>query len=391
LTSRVYTEGFWQKDYAVIESLGFQGITQGTDASTQSPWVAPHASFTHISSPGRWGDFWTLSTDTLTYARQSGVSASRLSNSVKWTLPVRDSLGGDWKVATSARADGYHSDGETKYGSNFSGRAIPLMSVNWSYPLINTSSSLSQTLTPMGMIAVSPNAGNPHRLPNEDSIDYELDDINIFQPNRTAGLDRVEEGVRGAYGVRWMGMTRHGDIQAQFAQGWRGHTEQAFNDITGYKDSLSDYMARVAIEPGGNFRIADRIRLDRDTLQTKRNEATVQIGPSTLRLGVSYYYFEKSSVNAPSLFGTRQQIYYNVNTELSRYWSFSAGYQEDLETHGGPISWRAKLLYNDECFALVGSVVRNFTYQNDYLSGITIAANVVLKSFGQMPLTLFSD
>ncbi len=391
LTSRVYSEGFWQKDYAVIESFGFQGITPTTDATTQSPWVMPHASLTHLSTPGKWDDYWTISSDTLTYTRQTGINASRVSNKVGWTLPYRDGLGSVWKVVTSAQTDAYHSDGNSTYGSSFTGRAIPLISVNWSYPFVNTSSSIPQTITPMGMIAASPNAGNPHRLPNEDSIDYELDDINIFQPNRTAGLDRVEEGVRGAYGVRWVGMTRHGDIQAQFAQGWRGHQDQAFNDITGYSGSLSDYLAQLTVEPANNLRISDRIRLDKDTLSAKRNEASIDIGPTALKGSVSYYYFEKTSPNAPTTFGTRQQIYYNVNSEISRYWSLSAGYQMDLETHGSPIGWQTKLTYNDECFALIGSVVRNFTYQNDYLGGLTVSANVVFKSFGQMPFTLFSD
>jgi len=391
LVSRVYSEGFWQKDYANIEGFGFQGITPETDAATKAPWTLPHASFTHISSPGAWNDYWTWSTDTLTYMRLSGTSASRVSNKIGWTLPYRDQIGGEWKIATSAQTDAYHSDGNAQYGSTFADRAVPLMSINWSYPFVNNSMTFPQTITPMGMIAASPNAGNPHRLPNEDSIDYEFDDINIFQPNRMTGLDRVEEGVRGAYGLRWMGLTRHGDILAQFAQGWRGHSDSQFNAITGFNGSFSDYLARVTVEPGGNFRITDRMRLDRNSFSTNRNEISAGAGPQALNFGVSYYNFVRGISSSPAAVAGSQQIYYSINSEISRYWSFKGTYQDDLLSRGKPLGWRAQLTYNDECFAIVGSVVRNFTYQNDYLAGITVGVNIVLKSFGQMPFTLFSD
>ena len=407
LSSRAYTEGFWQQDYAVIEAYSFQGITTGTDAATQAPWVMPHAVYNHISSPGRWDDTWTVSTDTLTYMRQSGTSASRLDNNIAWNLPYRDSLGEDWKLTTSFRADVYHSDDYSTYGSSYAERAIPQIAINWKYPFTNDSSIFPQTISPLGMLAVSPNGGNPHNLPNEDSIDYELDDTNIFQPNRMVGLDRVEGGVRGAYGLRWTGYTKHGSVLLQIAQGWRGHDDQTFDAVTGFNGSFSDYVARLSVSPGGNFAFNDRVRLDRDTLSAKRNEASIAAGPEAFRGSVSYYYFEKntpdtvniapdnnvitSSSGTATPYERQQQVYIAMESQLTRYWSFGGSYQLDLSNMGGPLGWRSHFTYNDDCFAFVGSVNRNFTYQNDYLAGITFAMNIVLKTFGQMPLTLYSD
>lgn len=413
LGSRAYTEGFWQKDYAIIESFAFQGITPGTDASTQSPWVMPHAAFTHISSPGKWDDTWTLTTDSLTYTREEGTSATRLDNSIAWNLPYRDGLGEDWKFTSSFRADGYHSDDYSTYGSSFAGRAIPQFAVNWKYPFANDSTKFPQTISPLGMLAVSPNGGNPVHIPNEDSIDYELDDNNIFQPNRMAGLDHVEGGVRGAYGLRWTGYTRHGSIFIQIAQGWRGHDDQSFDNITGFNGSFSDYLGSLKVDPGGNFRFIDRVRLDRDTLSAKRNEATIIAGPEALKGSISYYYFAANTSDTVNLapdanvistvpttanpattspFGTQQQIYLTLESQFTRYWSFGGTYQDALESsNGGPLGWRTHFAYNDECFAFIGSVNRNYTYQGNYLQGITFAVNLVLKTFGQLPQTIYSD
>ena len=308
--------------------------------------------------------------------------------------------------------DGYHSDDYSTYGSSFAGRAIPQFAVNWKFPFANDSTKFPQTISPIGMIAISPNGGNPSRIPNEDSIDYELDDNNIFQPNRMAGLDRVEGGVRGAYGLRWTGYTKHGSVLVQIAQGWRGHDDQGFDNITGFNGSFSDYLGSLRIDPGGYFRFMDRVRLNRDNLSAKRNEATIAAGPEALNGSVSYYYFASNTsdtvnlspdanvINYNSLaanpktvsaFGTQQQIYFTLESQFSRHWSFGGGYQDALQNNGGPLGWRSHLTYNDECFAFVASVNRNYTYQGNYLQGITFAVNLVLKTFGQLPQTIYSD
>lgn len=392
LTSRAYGEGFWREDYALIESFSFQGITTGTDAPTQSPWVAPHAMFSHISSPGRWGDTWTETIDSLSYMREAGVSANRMSNELAWNLPYRDAIGEDWKFVSSVRTDGYRADGMTNYGSTMAGRAVPTVSLNWKYPFANSSTNFPQIITPMGMVAASPNWGNDPKIPNEDSIDYELDDTSIMRPNRLPGLDRIENNVRGAYGIRWTGLPyRGGTIMAQFAQGWRAHHDSVFSSITGFNGDFSDYVGRVTFAPGGNLQMTDRFRLDRTNLSAKRNEATISAGPAMLSGSIQYYYFEKSGPEAPAAFGRRQQLYYSLSSQISRYWSITGTYQTDLSQNGGPIGWGGTVTYDDDCFALVGRVLRNFTYSNDYLAGLNFSVNIVFKTFGQVPYTVFSN
>jgi LPS-assembly protein len=181
-------------------------------------------------------------------------------------------------------------------------------------------------------------------------------------------------------------------MSVQLAQGWRAHHDTMFDSITGFNGEFSDYVGRVVFNPGANLSISDRFRLDRSNLSPKRNESNLSIGPPMLRASVQYYYFEKSSPEATAAFGRRQQLYYTLSSELSRYWTISGTYQTDLSSDtGGPLGWSGNLTYNDECFALVSKVMRNYTYNNDYLAGITVSVNIVLKTFGQLPYTLFSN
>jgi LPS-assembly protein len=43
--------------------------------------------------------------------------------------------------------------------------------------------------------------GRQSNIPNEDSLGFELNDVNIMRPNRFPGLDRYDGGQRVAYGL----------------------------------------------------------------------------------------------------------------------------------------------------------------------------------------------
>ena len=404
LSSSVYTEGFWHQDYVNIETFGFQGITTGNDAPTQAPWVAPHAQLFHKSDPGTLGDYWSIKADTLSYYRMEGTSTNRVSNEVAWNLPYRTSGGQDWRFSTAVRTDLYRSDDIPNVGSPVAGRAVPTASVLWQYPFINANPHFPQTFSPLIMVAASPLWGNPKTIPNEDSIDYELDETSIFRTNRTTGLDRMETGLRGAYGFRWTGYPyRQGMVQLQMGQAWRLHRDTDFSNITDFSGNISDLVGRLIIQPSSYVRLSDRVRLDESDLSAHRNEAALNLGPPILNLGVSYYDFSRTNTYNPvqtqtvygesgptTIFDHSQQIYYSVISHLNRYWTLSGTYQENLTSGPAAFGWRTYVTYSDDCFAVVGTVNRNFTYDRDYVSGTSYLVNIVFKTFGQIPFTLLS-
>ena len=71
-------------------------------------------------------------------------------------------------------------------------------------PLIRESESIQQIVEPVVEAVLAPNFGNPSRIPNEDSQDFELQDTNLFGMHRLPGIDLVDEGPRINYGLNWM-------------------------------------------------------------------------------------------------------------------------------------------------------------------------------------------
>ncbi|WP_156520862.1 LPS assembly protein LptD [Magnetospirillum moscoviense] len=389
LTTRPYLEGLGRRNYAMVEAMAFQGL-RPTDDDDTSPMVLPHAVFSHQSHPNSRGAYWTVDSDMLAYNRLDGVSARRLSSNVAWNRPFRGKQGDLTDVSVSLRGDGYHSDHlNENRGSATAGRVVPQVAANWRYPFVRDSATMPQIIEPMVMVAASPNGNNPRSIPNEDSLDSELDDVNILRANRKTGLDRVEGGLRGGYGLRWSAHPRRlGYVAAQVAQGWRAHADSTYSERSGFGDNLSDYVARFDYAPTGNISFLNRVRLDKDTAEVRRNETRFSIGSPILRADVSYYRFDTSE-SENLIFPSRQVVSYTLSSQMTRHWAAQASSASNLSDNGGPLGWTTRLIYSDECFAFVTNFRRSYIHDRDILAGYELTFNVVFRTLGDVPFNVF--
>ncbi|CAA7618490.1 Organic solvent tolerance protein OstA [Candidatus Terasakiella magnetica] len=392
LVTRPYVEGFGRRNYAMAETMNFQGHRVVEDTS-KSPIVLPHMVHQSISDPGWLGSHWTYDTDVLSYIRTQGVEAQRLSSRAAWTLPLTSPDGQIYTMTASMRGDGYHARRlvNVTNGEASTGRVIPEVAVTWRYPFSRPGSTVTQVFEPMAMVAASPIGGNGPKIPNEDSIDFELDETNVMRPNRMVGLDRVEGGVRGGYGARWSAYPyRGGAVVVQAAQGWRQHADRTFSPGNGFADSFSDYLGRVDVIPTGMLTLTDRIRLDKTSLEVRRNEAGFSLGPPALTLQSSYAFLSPATGDVGAIYSRRQYISYGATSMLTQYWRANFNVSQDLVKTGGTLGWTAATTYNDECFAITSSVRRYFTSRSDLNSGYDLMLTFVLKTLGEAPLSLGS-
>jgi LPS-assembly protein len=392
LTTRPYLEGFGRRNYAMAEGYSFQG-QRNTDDPGNSPLVLPHALYSYIGDPGWRGSFWTVDSDVLAYSRAEGTDAQRLSMESAWNLPWTTRFGEVYLLRASMRGDGYHANDldSTVAGSQSatSGRAVPQVSLNWRMPFAN-SSGMPQTIEPMGMMAAGPNGGNPAKIPNEDSLSFALDENNVLRPNRLVGLDRVEGGVRGGYGLRWVGYpARGGAMTAQVAQGWRGHADSTFGRNSGFTENFSDYVGRVGFIPNSNLSLNSRARLDKDTGEMRSNVSSMNLGPPALRAGLSYAWVDQVRSDVGVIYPKRQYVLYSLSSALSQYWQVSGTTNYDLTDEGGNLGWTANMTYNDECFAFVTRMRRFNTTDETLLSGFDVTFNLVFKTLADVPINLF--
>lgn len=386
LTSRLFTEGFRGRSYASAEGFLFQGLEEDDDPGL-TPIVAPQFDLNLEGRPREDGSFFTVDANGLVLTRTDGTDSRRLSLDVAWHRPITGAAGDRWDLTARLRGDGYYVDDVAIGGragatdSGFTGRLVPEVSAQWRWPWVRHQGRTTQLIEPIVLGAISPYGGNPVLIPNEDSTDFELTDINLFETQRFPGLDRVEGGPRVAYGLR-LGVfgAGGGRTTALFGQSWRAHADDTFEVGSGLEGDFSDYVGRVELAPGPNVDVAYRFRLDKDNLEFRRNEVEAVLGPRNLRLTLGYLALSDkvSDVEEPE---RREEISATARAEFLRYWTLTADARRDL-TGDGFISAGGGIAYEDECILVGVRVQRRFTDDRDAPAETSVLFIVKLRQLG---------
>ena len=390
LTTSAFVERFSRNSYFAATSYYFQ--RQRDIIASPSPVISPLMAYNYTTDPLPWGGYLKFDANAVVLTREKGNDSNRLSGTVSYDLPFTTGGGHVFNARVSYRADGYYV---TDYmvpttGKSFTGtvgRARPEASLEWRYPLSKPSTNFTQVLEPIVMVYTSPIGKNPDRIPNEDSLDFEFDDTNLFEPQRFTGFDRVEGGSRVSYALHWSAYnTRGGTIDGLIGQSYRFNRQSPFPALSGLDTKLSDYVGRIDVSPNQYLSLQYRFRLDEKTLTSRRNEVTASMGPDVFRLTMSYIDIKQTPNALLNPLDRPKELYTAVSTKLSQYWRVSASHRHNLGLAGGAIRTDLLLQYEDECFATDLTIARDNTSDRDFRSGIQILLRFSLKTIGDLRL-----
>jgi LPS-assembly protein len=387
LTTQPYVEGFRGRSYASMRAYSYQGLRE-TDDPGHDPLVLPMMEYSYVGDPNNFGGYWMADAGAVSLQRGEGVDTRRASGRLAWRLPYTAPAGDVYTLTASVRGEGYHVE-ELPIESNkkldgTTGRVMPELALDWKYPFVRHGKLFSEIIEPVTTLAVSPNGGNPHRIPNEDSLAFEFDDTNLFSHQRFPGLDRHEGGPRINYGLRWRAFgPRRTSAEAMLGQTYRYHPDSTFDSNSGLNEHLSDYVGRAGLNLGSNLGFLYRFRLNKDTYAAERNEVGMRAGPAPLRFNVNYIFLNQ---NQPiDRHYDREQISAGVTSALTEHWTLRAMTLHDLhKANGGPLAAAGGLIYDDECFAFTADVRRDYTYDRDYRGGFSMMFRVVFKTLGEL-------
>jgi LPS-assembly protein len=386
LTSRAFVEGFRRRSYAAANAYYFQGLRAEDDAG-ETPIIHPIADFNYIGEPGRHGGRWSLDSNMLLLTRTDGTDSRRLSLKTGWQLPYTSAIGEVYTLFANLQTDAYFVDDVKDPGnpdntlSGFTGRIFPQIGLDWRYPFVRNDGRFSQLIEPIAGVIVAPNGGNPDKVPNEDSIDFEFDDTNVFRATRFTGLDRVEGGQRAYYGVKGAVYgPGGGSLSAFIGQSYRVRQDSTFAEGSGLDKNFSHFVGRVGISPGRLVDILYRFRIDNEDFTPKRNEVSASIGPPALNLKATYLFIDQQGPTDE--FPDRQEIKAAISSKLTSNWSFAASTRRNLEPDGGALNYRMNLDYVDDCFTFGVSYTKTFTEDRDVRPTETIFFKIQLKNLG---------
>ncbi len=332
--------------------------------------VFPLATYSYVSDPSAVGGYWSFDTHGAVINREEGTNSRRVNTLLAWNLPFTAPDGEVFKFSSSVRADAYNSDHLTTADSKQVnlGRAIPSITMDWRYPFTRLGEHSSQTISPIMVTSLSPYGGNSLKIPNEDSLDFELDDTNIFKANPGTGYDRVLTGPRVAYGGEYTIVNRGiGTADVLLGQIYQAHPQTIFPQGSGLDHHLSDFVGRTNFAPSSNFSAQYSFRLDRNDLDLRRSEVSTSFGPRALNLQTSYVFYDRLNPNSP--FDAREQMTATLSAQASRYWSGQLYTTQNLGVGAGPLQTGMRLTYEDECFLLTADAGDTHTTVKTFSAG----------------------
>lgn len=392
LTSRLFAEGFHARNYAMARALAFQGL-RSSDDNDETPFVAPQFAYNFVGEPGRYGGYYTFDADLTALNRIEGRDSERFSLHTAWNLPYVSPAGDVYLLTASLRGDAYwvnrvaqdtddvNPRGNTEDG--FAGRIFPQLSFNWRYPFARHLDGVHEVVEPTFGLVASPPDLNPGKIPNEDSLDVEFDETNLFGASRFPGLDRADSGVRADYGLKYSVLGDGGGSTSVFlGQSYRFTSDSEFDKGTGLDDQLSDIVGRLQISPNKYLDLLYRVRFDANDGALRRNELNLQAGPRLLRLDVTYAYLDEES--GPTFeFGKRHEIRGAIRSQITDTWDVTVAARNDIEENRW-LSYGLGLRYRDECLELMTSVERKTFRDEEVDPDTTFLLSVTFKNLGQL-------
>lgn len=378
-------EGFWERSYMAVNGYAFQGL-RAEDDQDRIPFVAPLFDFNYVSDPGIFGSVWKFDSNLMVLTRTEGTDSRRLSVKGGWETPYISPLGDVYRFYASAAADGYwvvgqpdSSEPDGKF-TGLTGRLFPHAGIDWRFPFVRQGEKSSQTIEPMAGVIFAPNTGSQSQIPNEDSLDLELDDTNVFEANRYNGIDRVEGGNRVYYGLRaahyGKGATR---ISLFLGQTYRFRDDPSIPEDTGIENNLSDIVGRAEFVPFDWVSALYRFRLDTD-FGVRRHEVESKLGTKRFNINTEYVFIERPE-SLPE-FNDREEVTVSAFARLTEQWSVAGGFKRDLSRAGGQLFEKARITYKDDCLTFSVEFVRKFFSDRDLEPSDSVFFRVNLRTLG---------
>jgi LPS-assembly protein len=397
LRSSYALERITEESWLSISAWYFQGL-RASDRAGESPLVLPLIDYDWRPDWQFAGGRFRLGANSTSIIRASGQDMYRALGWARWDRSLLTTLGQRLAFTGLVRGDLYDVRNAAlatfpDYAGRdgWRGRGLALAAVDVIWPFAGPAFGGDQSITPRLQLIAAPKVRNLG-FPNEDARAFELDDVSLFDLNRTPGLDRFESGSRITYGGEY-GLNRPGfQLQAELGQSVRLSGDGSeFSAGTGFQGRLSDVVGRVALKFGRLIELTHRFRLDKDNLAVRRNEIDLTFGGRRTYVSAAYIRLNRN-VTLEDL-EDRQELRLAGRVAFARYWTLFGNGIIDLTTKADNplatgngfrgIRHRFGLEYEDECFRFGLGWRRDYVGDRDFRPGNAFQISIAFKTLGR--------
>jgi LPS-assembly protein len=399
LSSQIYGEGFGQGAYSRFDVRFYQSLNQ-TVVSSTLPVVLPRYEYSYFGQPDALGGRLSVDVTAFNVMRTVGTNTRRASLTLDWQRPFVGQLGDLWTIKLHNDAIGYDASAFNEQ-PNFgpvnqisTARSQPQAALDFRWPFMRDSGAWgTQLIEPMAEIVVGPQVGNSQssKYPNEDSLDLEFSDANLFGFNRWTGVDRLDGGVRAnvaMHGAWYLGGTTFDGL---IGQSYRTNVDNNFAPVTGLHDKVSDVVARASVAPTSWLNVTYRTRLDHNNFSMRMADALASVGVPKFSVSAGYFYstynpytqFDQAQPPpaGSSFYTPRNEITMGVSSNWGKY-RFSAWARRDIQL-GQMVAVATDATYEDECYMFTFRFYKRYTSYNGDHGATAGLIQLTFKTVGQ--------
>lgn len=272
-----------------------------------------------------------------------GVDSRRATAQLDWQSTF--TLDNGLRIAPFANARGDLYDVTNTPGTGKDaviGRGFGTVGATFTYPLIRSTPGAAWILEPIVEAAAANLEKYDPRIPNEDSINFNLDETNLFDVNRSPGYDLFEGGESITAGGRATVLFDDGrSASAMFGRRFGAQADPTLPAYSGLQPSLSDWIFAADATPLKGIRVFARLRLDSSTFAVNRLETGASFTLPRVDGYVAYLQERLSPIGQPiSSLDVHGEVF------VTRHWGVTSYAIID----GG--TWRREdfgVVYRDDC------------------------------------------
>jgi LPS-assembly protein len=400
LASNAWLEGFGRGSYAKIEAETYQGLVASI-SQNRLPIVLPYARYSYAGAADSWGGRFSLTANAFNIFRQTGTQTRRVAVIANYDLPRQGPDGLLVDARLRLITAGYSAD-KLNQQPNYSpittsqtARAIPIGAVSFAWPLERDAGRWgTQVIEPRVQLVAAPvyGLGQTRTIPNEDSLDFQFSDANLFSLQRFGGIDRFAGGARVDYALQGAWYLPDGAYASGLVgQSYSFETSKLYPPDSGLGGHESDVVGRATVAPAPWFSLTYRTRLSHRDLSTQMIDSYATFGPKSFNVSAGYFYsttnsyylFTQPGPPPPQYFKAQREVTFGVSTTLVPHWSLTAGVQRNLAT-GQFDNASIGAVWQNECTAVNIDFYRNFTSYNYDHGTTTLLITVTLKTLGNI-------
>ncbi|HAJ89625.1 MAG TPA: LPS-assembly protein LptD [Rhodospirillaceae bacterium] len=392
LENQIYAERFEDRDYFVARALAFQDV-RVSDRSVDQPNILPELQASFMGDPNATlGGRWNLDLSSLNLLRKgNGQDVFRTSADASWERKDVLPIGLVNQFTISSRVDAYQISDRDEIsivggaGDAQAFRFYPYIHDVVSYPVSKNIGSALAVIEPTFALTTSLRTKNTTDIPNEDSQDVQIDAVNIFQPNRFPGLDRVEDGTHVTYGARTGIYAADGSKGEVFlGQSYRlDDWQNPFPKGSGLSEDESDLVGQVMAQYQDLYSLNYRFQFASQNLQSERHEVYGFAHLGDLSLSSTYLYAR--TLDGTDLQDSRQQIYGSASYHLNEDWNLLTDVRYDLSKEEQGLRYSGiGVNYIGQCFTVLTTLRRSYADKDTGEAATEFSVQLGLKNLGSI-------